>query len=151
MTLTSNSDYSTITITSTNLTDLGSVATIKLSGKINCDGTYSYTVDEGDISAGTFTVDLSSLFGTSTLSDSIYSFILTITNDDESIIKEYSCLFVDNTTMCEIVDCVTETNNLELQLDYYLLTRAQDCDCDCTDLCTIYKRMRNEQTRCQSC
>lgn len=151
MTITSNSDYTTITITSSNLTSLGSVDTIKLQAKINCGGTYSYTVDEGDITSGAFTVDLNSLFSTTDLSDSVYSFILVITNDDETIIKEYSCLFVDKTTSCTIVDCVTETNNLELQLDYYLLTRAQDCDCDCSDLCTIYNRILNEQKRCQSC
>lgn len=151
MTLTSNSDFTTITITSDNLSSLGSVDKIVLNGKINCSGTYSYEVDKDDITSGTFTINLTSLFGTSTLQDSVYSFILTITNSDDSIIKEYNCLFVDNDTKCDIVDCVTESNNLELQLDYYLLSRAQNCDCDCSDLCIIYNRLKNEQTRCKSC
>lgn len=150
MVITANSDYSVITIQSDNLTDFTNIDSVALTAKINCEGSYSDTIVEGDVtlSTGTFTVDLSTLFGTSTLSDGIYSFVLTTNFNDSTSPKEYNCIFVDNDTKCEIAECVENKGNLELQLDYYILSRAQNCNCNCEYLCNIYKRITNELTCC---
>lgn len=151
MVITTNSDFSTITIQSDNLASFASISSVSLTGKINCEGTYSDTIVEGDVTDSTFTVDLSTLFGTSSLSDSIYSFILTTTMDDDETFVEYGCVFVDNDTKCQVATCVKDKQMLELQLDHWIITQAQDCDCNCETLCTIYKRLLNELSSCQSC
>lgn len=154
MIVTANSDYTVITIQSDNLKDFSTISSVTLNGKILCEGTYTDTIVEGDVtlSTGTFTVDLATLFATtSALADSIYSFDLVINTTSSTVIREYGCLFVDNETSCKVVDKVVETNNIEIQLDYYLLSRAQTCSCTCDDLCVIFKRLTNELTRCTSC
>ena len=155
MTITANADYSTITLQSDNLTDFTGIDTVTLSGKINCAGTYSDTIVEGDVTllTGTFTLDFATLFGTSTRADGVYSFTLTILNDDETVVKEYSCLFIDNDTKCDVAECIKNGASIELQTDYYILSRAGtgDCGCDCQILCNIYQRVVNGLTECQSC
>lgn len=155
MTITANADYSTITLQSDNLTDFTGIDTVTLSGKINCAGTYSDTIVEGDVTllTGTFTLDFATLFGTSTRADSVYSFTLTIVNTDSTVDKEYGCLFIDNETKCDVAECIKNGAKTELMLDYYILSRAGtgDCGCDCQTLCNIYQRVVNGLTSCQSC
>lgn len=153
MVISANSDFSTVTIQSDNLTDFTDIDTVTLSAKVNCEGSYSDTIIEGDVTllTGTFTVDLLTLFGSSTLADSIYSFVLTILYNDETVDVEYGCLFVDNETKCNVAQCVKDKQMLELQLDHWIITASQDCNCNCENLCTIYKRMLNELSSCQSC
>lgn len=155
MTITANDDYSTITIQSDNLTDFTGISSVTLEGKINCAGTYSDTIVEGDVTllTGTFTLDFATLFGTSTRADSVYSFTLTIVNSDSTVDKEYGCLFIDNETKCDVAECVKNGAEIELMLDYYILSRAGtgDCGCDCQTLCNIYQRVTNGLTGCQSC
>ena len=155
MTITANTDYSTITLQSDNLTDFSGISSVTLSGKINCAGTYSDTIVEGDVTllSGSFTLDFTTLFGTATRSDGVYSFTLTITNTDSTVDKEYSCLFIDNETKCDVAECVKNGAKTELMLDYYILSRAGtgDCSCDCEILCNIYKRVTNELAGCQGC
>lgn len=155
MVITANSDYSTITIQSNNLTDFTGIDTVTLEGKINCAGTYSDTIVEGDVTllTGTFTLDFTTLFGTSTRADGVYSFTLTILYDDDTVDKEFNCLFIDNETKCAIAECIQNTPNLELQTAYFILSRAGtgDCSCDCQILCNIYQRVTNELAGCQGC
>lgn len=155
MVVTANDTFTTITIQSDNLTDFTDIDTVTLEGKINCEGTYSDTVVEGDVTllTGTFTVDINALFGVSSLDDSVYTFVLTVLNDDESVTKEFGCLFVDNETKCNVAEYIKNGAEIELQLDYYILSRAGtgDCGCDCQTLCNIYQRVVNGLTSCQSC
>lgn len=153
MTLTHNNDYSEIKIKSDNLTDFDTISSVKLKSTINC-GTAEYTdtIVSGDVDEeGEFTVDLNALYSKSGLPDSVYSFTLTITNSDNSVDTEHACLFVDNETKCKVAECVKDNQNIELQLDYYVLSRASTCKCKCDDLCTIYKRLTNELTSCKGC
>lgn len=153
MTVSTNSDYSTIQITSSNLTSFAAISSVVLYGTIGCDGDYSDTIIEADVTlaTGTFTVDLSELFGTTSLDDNIYGFKLVITKTDDSIITEYNCLFVDNETTCAIADKVVSSGSTDLALYGYLLKYGQDCDCDCSDLCIIFKKLQNELSDCTSC
>lgn len=155
MTVTANSDYSIITIQSSNLTDFTDIDTVTLSGKINCSGAYSDTIVEGDVTlvTGTFTLDFTTLFGTSTRADGVYGFTLTISYNDLSVDKEFGCLFIDNETKCAVAECIQNTPNLELQTAYVILSRAGtgDCGCDCEILCNIYQRVTNELAGCQGC
>lgn len=154
MVLTANSDYSTITIQSDYLIGFSGIDTVELQAKINCAGSYSDTIVEGDVTTltGTFTVDLATLFGDADLADGVYSFTLITTPDSGTIKYEYACLFVDNETMCTVADCVKNTQNIEIQLDYYILSRASGCSsCDCETLCNIYQRLINALTDCQGC
>lgn len=154
MVLTANDDYSVITIQSDNLTDFSGIDTVTLTAKINCAGSYSDTIVEADVTllTGTFTIDLATLFGSADLDDSVYSFTLTIVPDSGNTIYENACLFVDNETRCLVADCVKNTQNINLQLDYYILSRASTCsNCDCETLCNIYQRLLNGITDCQGC
>jgi hypothetical protein len=149
MTITHNSDYSVITITSTNLSDFSLLSSVTLSATINCSTTeYTDTIVEGDVTTNSFNVDISTMFGTDTLEDSVYEFVLTINKNDSTTVKEYGCLFVDNETKCKVAECVKDKQNLELQLDYYILSRASGCSCACSDMCKIYNRLKNELTCC---
>lgn len=153
MKLTHNDDYTVIQLQSDNLTDFSTISTVQLKSTINCDTTeYTDTVVEGDVDeAGEFTVDLDALYSNTELADSVYSYTLVITNTDNSITTEYACLFVDNDTKCQVADCVKEKKNIELQLDYYVLSRASACSCTCDNLCTIYNRLKNELDSCKGC
>lgn len=155
MVVTANSDYTTITIQSDNLKDFSPISAVTLSAKINCSGSYSDTIVEGDVtlSTGTFTVDLTTLFGSATLADSVYSFVLTITKTDSTVITENGAIFVDNDTACLVADCVKNAQNIELQTDYYLLSRAGTgaCAIDSQALCNIYQRVTNELSDCEGC
>jgi len=155
MVLTANSTYTTITIQSDNLTSFSGIDTVTLYGKINCAGTYSDTIVEADVTlaTGTFTVDIATLFGSAPLADGVYSFTLEILNTDDTVDKEFGCLFVDNDTKCLVADCIQNTPNMELQTAYVILSRAGagDCNCDCEALCNIYQRVTNELAGCQGC
>lgn len=149
MKLTHNEDYTVITLESTSL-DFVDTESVVLKSTIDC-GTTTYTSTITSATDGVFTVDLDDLYGTTDLQDGVYSFVLEITKTDESLIKDYSCMFVDKTIKCQVAECVKDKQNLELQLDYYIISRATDCECSCEDLCTIYKRLKHELESCQSC
>jgi len=153
MTITHNEDYTEIKIKSDNLTDFGTISEVTLKSTINCGTTeYTDTIVDGDVDEfGEFTVDISTLYSSETLADSVYSFTLVITNSDNTTTTEYFCLFVDNETKCKVAECVKDNQNIELQLDYYILSRASTCNCKCNDLCTIYNRLKNELDSCKSC
>lgn len=152
MTITANSNFTVITMNSTNLTSFSGVDTVTLYGKVLCDNETSDTIVAGDVDgSGNWTLDTTTLFGSATLDDGVYGFKLVIEKSDDSIITEYACLFVDNETTCNIATEVASTGNTDLALLGYLLTYGQNCDCDCSDLCIIFKKIQNELSDCTSC
>jgi len=154
MVVTTNEDFSVVTIQSDNLTDFSNIDSVTLTSKIDCGSTtYTDTIVEGDVTlaTGTFAVDFNALYNLSSLSDGIYSFALTITPTSGNTTIEYSCLFVDAQMACDVRKCVKDKQNIEIMLDHFILGRGQDCDCDCEDLCKIYKRLKNELTCCEGC
>jgi hypothetical protein len=155
MIVSNNEDYTTITIQSDNLTDFGIISSVTLTSKIDCSGEeYSDTIVEGDVDeTGTFTLDLSTIYGTTELSEGIYSFVLKIVPSSGNDIFEFGCLFVDKTLKCRIADLIAncEDNYLKLMEKWVVLTEAQNCNCDCSSLCTIYNSIINELESCSGC
>jgi hypothetical protein len=152
MTATANSDYSVITMNSANLTTFVGVDSVTLYGTINCTGDYSDTIVSGDVDgSGNWTLDSTTLFSEAALDDGIYGFKLVISKTDDSVITEHTCLFVDNETTCNVATEVSTTGETDLAMYAYILSNAQNCDCDCSDLCVIYKKILNELSDCTSC
>lgn len=132
-----------ITLYSPYLEDLTGVASVDLSFTINCcETTYTAEIDLGDISAGSFTIDAEVLYGfTVSLDDGIYSFVIKITYDDDTVRKEKGCLFVDNTTSCKVAEFVEGAPNLEIEMDLFILSHASQCGCECSSFCQILERL----------
>jgi hypothetical protein len=142
----------TITVTSETL-GLEDIAGVALSAQIDCTGTpVTYTVPSYD--NNTFDVDVEELFDVEVIPQGVISFVLSTSFDNEQVTKEYTCFFSEGSLVCDIADCVKENPSIELQLDFYLLSRSNadgGCGCDCVDLCTIYKRLLSGIENCTSC
>lgn len=153
MTVTYDTNTDQFTIESTNLSDFGVIDTAVLTSKINCGDTeYSVEILVGDVAANQYTIDNSAFYGVTELADAVYSFVLTVTKTDESIVQEVNCYFVDNETGCDVAELVQSEGDLQLQLDYYILSNATDCKCNCDALCAIYKRIAEyESDNCGDC
>lgn len=132
-----------ITLTSEYLDDVSDVDTLVLTAKINCcDTEYTLTLDVGDVADGAIVVDGLELFGEDEeLSDAIFSFTLTITYDDGTVRKPKGCLFYNEATSCLVAEYVEEKEDLELQMDLFLLSEAYKCGCECTSFCGILERV----------
>jgi hypothetical protein len=128
------------------------IDSVALKVKQGCSGTeHDYTPP--DYSTGTFDVDLSSLLGINSDSHGVLSFTLVIEFDTSIVKQQYGCLFLEGDLVCQIVDCIKTNPNIDLQLDFYLLSRSNetDCGCECEDYCTIYKRLIDGIKNCKSC
>lgn len=152
MIVTHNDDYTTITLQSDLIESWNNVTNVTLKATIDCGTTtYTDTILQADVdNTGLFTVDLNALFNNTDLADGVYSFTLEVTKESDSttLSKDYACLFVDKETKCNVAKCVKEKGNINLQLDYYILSRASGCECQCNDLCAIHNRLKNELTCC---
>ena len=126
---------------------------VVLGAQVNCEGEVSsYTVPS--YNTGSFVADLNELFGAASIPQGVISLILTISYTNETVVKEYVCLFVEGTLVCDIADCIQVTRDVELQLDFYLLSRSiadGGCGCECDNLCVIYKRLLDGIENCKSC
>lgn len=149
MKITHNEDYTTLTLQSDLIADWTGIDSVTLKSTINCGSTvYTDTILQADVdNTGLFTIDLTALFNNTDLLDGVYSFTIEV-NKSDVITKDFACLFVDKLTKCKVAECVKSTRNVELQLDYYILSRASGCECQCDDLCIIYNRLNNELTCC---
>lgn len=143
---------SVLTIESATLQGAG-IDSVTLSSQIDCTGTLvTYTVPS--YNTGSFVADLNALFSAAAVPQGVISLILTILYTNEAVVKEYTCLFSEKELVCDIAECVKETRDVELQLDFYLLSRSNEnggCGCDCETLCSIYKRLLDGIENCKSC
>jgi len=166
MTITANSTYTTITITSSSLSDAAwsaGIDTVTLYGYIDCTAASSDTIIEGDVTSGSFVVDLSEVFGVTDPDDGILGFKLVVENTSGVDTVEWGCLLVDdNGLLCDIAEryaqCINDAgldcDTLEMGNMYTVLKNAGSCEeCDCDDFCTIYTKLTNElaNTNCDSC
>lgn len=111
----------------------------------DCESVVSTTISP-TISDGDIVITLSAL----NLVNGVYTIkLVTVTNAVRK--TDFGCVFSDIDLKCKIAECVKDKQMLSLQLDYYILSKAQNCDCQCDDLCRIYKRLANELSHCQSC
>lgn len=137
MTVTLSNDYSTWTVTSTLMDDWTGIDTIRL--YIDTD---SYDAAEDDTE---FEVEANP-------ADGVYQFILEVVYDNDTIVREKSCYFVDQEFKCKTVDAVYATNNDKIALYYYLLKNANTCTaCDkLKELFEIANNAVNDDCGCNS-
>ena len=135
MTVTLSSDYTTWTVTSTRMSDWTDIDTVKL--YINTD---SYDATEDDTE---FEIE-------SNPEDGVYQFILEIVYDDNTVIREKACYFVDEEFKCKVVSTVYNTGEDRAALYYYLLKNSNPCtDCDkLKELFNIANNLVNDNCGC---
>lgn len=150
MTIAVNETYTEVILTSSLLESLSGNETLTIKGQVACEGISSYELDPVNITDGAFTVDLGELFG-GVLDDGVYSFTVRVEQPDNSAKEDYACLFVDKTIKCQVAECVKDAPNFALQLDYWILSRSWNCECNCENTCAIWKRVKHELERCQGC
>jgi hypothetical protein len=116
---------------------------VSLSITINCDTEYVIVVDIEDTD---ITIDPDALgLDQEALSDGVYYLKLTVTQDDSTIVEESTCLLVNCSMTCQMLDVFTamangSTDNTVAALSYYALITAAGCtSCACSDLCTLYE------------
>lgn len=135
MTVTLSNNYTTWTVTSTRMSDWTNIDTVKL--YIDTD---SYDAAENDTE---FEINASP-------ADGVYQFILEITYDDSTVVREKYCYFVDQSFNCQVVNAVYSTKNDKIALYYYLLKNATACT-DCLklkELFTITNNLVNDDCGC---
>lgn len=135
MTVTLSNDYTTWTVSSTRMSDWTNIDTVRL--YIDTD---SYDAAENDTE---FEINASP-------ADGVYQFILEITYDDSTVVREKYCYFVDQSFNCQVVNTVYSTKNDKIALYYYLLKNATACT-DCLklkELFTITNNLVNDDCGC---
>lgn len=138
------------TVTSTEFAETYEKAT--LYSTINCEGDYSIEIQDGDLSGNNYAIDNQEFYSLEELSRGLYYFKLVFEYAGSSSVRvEEFCYFIDDDLLCEIVEKVTSEQDVSLQLDHFLVYNASLCNCNCTNFCTIYKRIRDELSDCTSC
>lgn len=116
---------------------------VSLSITINCETEYVIAVDVEDTD---ITIDPGALgIDQEALSDGVYYLELTVTQSDSTVVVESTCLLVNCSMTCQMLDVFTamaagNTENAIAALSYYALITAAGCtSCACSDLCTLYE------------
>ena len=134
-----------ITIQSNLITEatLPNVVSVVVSGQINCCSDKKNTTISSNIGS-TFVVQ-PNFFGHQTLKDGIYHFEIEATYTDGTKKKEVSCVFVDCTLLCKLVSFMANNPNSKAYQLYELIKHGETCgQCDCSDLCMLYKKLIEE-------
>lgn len=82
------------------------------------------------------------------ITDGIYTITIKIFFEDYVLIYEvYNCIFVDYEVGCDVVSFMA--NNLgedtatEIGVLYYALKNSDNCDCECENICILYRDLWN--------
>lgn len=172
MTLTINSTCDLITVSSTLLddfiTDPSAYTDIKVIGTyLSNDGiTKTYTqlipiTSSTDVATNADIETIKpSFFDATVFSSGIYSFEIVLRSNSE-VESDDGCIFIDciptddciGSMLKSIYDLdLTDSNRIEMLLDYNLLTRINDCQCKCDKALVIYNYLNNKITdKCKTC
>lgn len=138
MTITNN-----ITVTSTLLADLSNVETITLK-YTDCDSnTTTLNIAKASVSDSSFT--------SSALSEGVYSFKLILSYNDDTKQAEELCKFIEVDLSCKVRDKFNCDSNLKVEMATNLLIENTNCNCDCTNMCTLYNFIVNALNDCSEC
>jgi hypothetical protein len=151
MTITYTQETDTIVLASD---EFASLASGTLESTINCGDTeYKITgILQADVAGGTYTVNISTLYGLSELADGIYSFKMTILKADTTTVVKRNCLLVNKKMTCAVTKLVAEHQDKALLELHNLLINATNCECICDPLCTIYNKIISyEPDGCANC
>jgi len=137
MTLTVNSDCTSISILSDNLSATNQ--TVNLFWSKNC----STTTSKISISTAASVVQLApeDLDSADTFSDGVYYFKLVITQEDGTTVEESICRFVNCASSCLMLPVykLTDSASILKQLAFEALLASTNCtSCTCADLCMFY-------------
>lgn len=96
-------------------------------------------------------------FGATEFAQGIYHVVIALTSDAE-IQTDEGCLFVEDTIACDVNTYRLDTTHtlqqrIDAGLDYYMLTKSQDCTCGCDDLTEIYNNLviKLDSNPCTTC
>jgi hypothetical protein len=152
MTVTYNEEDDQFSLTSDNLADFDAIESVELIVTLTCDTEYEVEIIEDDVVEGVYTLDNEVVFDTDELEEGVYQFKLLITDTEGNVTQELYCYFLNKTLRCNITEVVAAATILDLEMDYYILSNASGCLCECTNLCAIYKRIiEYESDACSDC
>jgi len=115
----------------------------------NCGTTFSFdiTIDDfTELPATTLTFEPSDFGDTDSISDGVYSIVITKTPDDgSSITTETACVLILCDLYCCIIDFLADNPTSDIMLFYQALQWATDCgNCLCDEACTIYDYIQDK-------
>lgn len=83
-----------------------------------------------------------------TLADGVYKIQIKGFYDDDSIVTEFACVFVDCETKCKVL----EAQCIEATLWHYILTQSYSCNCSCDKLQDIWDALQLKLSNgCKEC
>lgn len=105
----------------------------------NCSATYTVEVDLNSLG---YTITPESLgLDTEALEDGIYKVLITVVQNDGTVVKESDCVFVNCTTACTLTETFlsTKPNDVLKSLAYHALVALDDCEsCSCEAACQLF-------------
>jgi len=149
MTLTVNSDCTSLQIVSTLIDDYIATPTVDLTLSFeDCEGTtYEYDIVEGtDVTAGTpnfATITPAQIISATATEfpDGVYQVTLTA-DDSGTITTEVQCMLVDCDLECRVFDFQAENLTSRVSQYYEALKLGETCDnCSCTGMCSLYNKI----------
>ena len=155
MTVTCNSDCSTLTFSSEYLEEAAgkTIDSIKLRSRLNCSSAES-TLDLSslipDVLNGSFNLSAEIFYNDETKTifcDGVYYLALDIeytVDSDSFLAKESNCKFVGCNINCKLQDYFEKTRDSKPFFYHYALTQANACDaCYCTQMCVYYDELKH--------
>jgi hypothetical protein len=87
--------------------------------------------------------------------DGVYKVIVTLSDDAEDVVSESNCFFLDCETSCKVAKHIkallkTETDT-EVHLLHFGLVNGGNCNCNCEELCYLYRKLFNILNNTESC
>lgn len=76
-----------------------------------------------------------------TVSEAVYHVEIIATAPSGSTVTQKKCFFYDCTLACEIGEFILDNCNTDVHLDYYVLKNMEYCECNCDNMCLLYKRI----------
>lgn len=148
MTYTIASDCSSIDVTSDLITAYIAALpspdhTLQLKLSVDCETDYTIDLDDNNLDVGNnkYVITPSDVGNTTTISDNIIKATLTKTvTSSGAKTKEYSCIFVNCSTECEVLEATAADPNSKVGLFYWILKDySGNCTkCKCEDACKIW-------------
>lgn len=150
MTITVNSDCTSITIESTLVDAFVADPTLDFTITLtDCESTsYDYTITadeitEGDTNILTITPDLIISASATEFPDGVFTVTLA-TDDDGTVATDVQCMLVDCDLECRVFDYQSENITSNIFQYYQALQLGENCDnCNCSGMCALYEKILN--------
>jgi hypothetical protein len=125
-------------------------------------GTFSQSqTDQYTYSGGIFQINPKVINASNTkFADGVYKIVVTVKDDAEGTTTstEGNCFFVDCETSCKVAkhlkDLLKTETDTEVHLLHFGLTNANNCNCNCDEMCELYRKLfniLNDTDKCLCC